>query len=439
MGIKNLHKFLRKHAYLAYKEIPLSEYTNKIIAIDINVYLYKYKSIYKENWFNTFINLLFLFNKHNIKPIFIYDTKAPLEKNSKKEERRNRKKNAEKRIRELQYALIEYESNGKIDPLLEDITEKYNTKIKKLLHPTKSIDNNEVILIDKESIKKEIKCLDNQVVNITKKDIYLSKQILDIFNIIHFDSESEAETLCSYLCYHKKVDAVLSDDTDVIVYKTPIFLTKLNIQRESCIELKYVNILNYLQYSPNQFTDFCIMCGTDYNKNIYRLGNEKAYKLLQVFESLDELEKKRLDLDIRSLNYQRIREIFTVPDNIDEKYNFENNSNIEPNMNTLQIFLAENNISPQIFSSTEQVTKVDSNLLNENEEKYIMPENIHENYSQLQKSIFLAQDLNQSNIKTIKTKLLNTCKVNDILLHEKDNNKHRFQSEHDYIDNNINK
>ena len=48
MGIKNLHKFLKKHAEDAYEVTHLSNFEYKKIAIDTSLYMYKYKVIFAD-------------------------------------------------------------------------------------------------------------------------------------------------------------------------------------------------------------------------------------------------------------------------------------------------------------------------------------------------------------------------------------------------------
>lgn len=313
MGIKNLHKFLRKHSDSAYVEVPLSEFSSKTIAIDINIYLYRFKSIHRDKWISVFITLIFILLKYNILCVFVYDTKAPMEKNAKKEERKKKKKTAEQKILDITQDMTEFKQTGVITPLLQSISDKYSDRIKKLLH-----NHQHKSSLNVDVIYKEITLLNNQIVNISRYDVDTSKKILDILGIPYLDSENEAETLCSHLCYHKQVDAVLSDDTDVLVYGTPIFLTKLNLKQETCTRLNYTDILTNLEMEPHQFTDFCIMCGTDYNDNIQNIGSEKAYKMIMKSNSLETIESEREDTEV--LNFRRVREIFNVPDTL-QNYN----------------------------------------------------------------------------------------------------------------------
>ena len=58
MGIKNLHKFLRRHCPEIYVKKSLREYAYQKIAIDISVYLFTYKIIFGDQWLDAFIKLI---------------------------------------------------------------------------------------------------------------------------------------------------------------------------------------------------------------------------------------------------------------------------------------------------------------------------------------------------------------------------------------------
>jgi 5'-3' exonuclease len=52
------------------------------------------------------------------------------------------------------------------------------------------------------------------------------------------------------------------------------------------------------------------MCGTDYNKNIYRVGPSKSYDLLLKYDNIEDIKSNtKHDTDI--LKFPRVREIFT--------------------------------------------------------------------------------------------------------------------------------
>lgn len=77
MGVKGLSKFLKKYA----KECTMAELANKNIAIDTSIYLYKFKYNTVGNEFiRKFLYQIVTFKKNNIKPLYVFDGKPPIEK-----------------------------------------------------------------------------------------------------------------------------------------------------------------------------------------------------------------------------------------------------------------------------------------------------------------------------------------------------------------------
>ena len=80
MGIKNLHQFLRKKCPEAYQEIHLSQLAYKKVAIDVSLFLFKYKSAVGERWIQSFINLILCLRINNVHFYFVFDGPSPIEK-----------------------------------------------------------------------------------------------------------------------------------------------------------------------------------------------------------------------------------------------------------------------------------------------------------------------------------------------------------------------
>ena len=174
-----------------------------------------------------------------------------------------------------------------------------------------------------------------QIVHLQDEDFKSSKDLFTILGIPYFISPSEGETLCSQLALYGKVAGVLSEDTDILAYGTGIFLTKINTSQETVVEIRISNILDALSMSQAQFTDLCIMCGTDYNSNIFRVGPEKAFKLLEEFGSIEDIKGK----DTTILNYKRVRELFAKDTTVCLDIPFCKS----PDLESLKDFLFHNN------------------------------------------------------------------------------------------------
>ena len=328
MGIKNLHKFLRRHCPEIYVKKSLREYAYQKIAIDISVYLFTYKIIFGDQWLDAFIKLICCLRKNDIHCVFIYDGKAPSEKEIEKQKRRSSRDKQKEKIHEIETAIETfYQTNHVEEILLEIIKKKTSPMRQRLLKNTpKAFD---IRICEKYLEKKK-----SQIVNLTDEDFKSSKSLFKILGIPYYISPSEGETMCAHLALDNKVYGVLSADTDILAYGTPKFLTKINTTEETVVEIKVENILNKLNLTQKQFTDFCILCGTDYNPNLFRVGPEKAYKLMAEFKSIDDIKIH----DISSLNHIRVRELFSAL-----PINFNIPFCKKPNYESLKGFLFHNN------------------------------------------------------------------------------------------------
>ena len=85
-------------------------------------------------------------------------------------------------------------------------------------------------------------------------------------------------------------------------------VSKINTADETATIIYHDEILSSLELTADQFIDFCIMCGTDYNKNIPKIGPENAYKLIKRYETIEGIRESGIDVDV--LNHVRVREIF---------------------------------------------------------------------------------------------------------------------------------
>lgn len=310
MGIKNLHKFLLKYAPNCYEKKHLSEFSYQRIAIDISLYLYKYKALSGDKWMESFIYLISSLRKWNIHCIFVYDNKAPIEKLKEQHRRREVRSKQNDKILELEKELEAYK-NG----------EKPSEKIKEIIQLGKVIsllkkDNQSIILNHHvKMIEDKIKNMKSVNISITEQDLQLTRELFDILKIPYTTAISEAEAYCSYLSIHKKVDGVLSEDTDVLVYGSPLFLTKINTFDDTVICINHEKMLSELNMTKESFVDLCIMIGCDYNSNIPKIGLEKSFSFIKTYKNIDEIQEIKETKEI--LNHKRCRELFSIPESID--------------------------------------------------------------------------------------------------------------------------
>jgi 5'-3' exonuclease len=309
MGIKNLSQFLKKHKVQETLNVEELKYTK--IAIDTPLYLYKFKC-QTYDWLRCFVNFITFLRTWDIHPIFIFEGKSPPEKCITQDYRREQKQKIMEKTDTIEQDLNLYIETGESSPFLLETFNKLETKKNKsLLVKSNQYVNDKAIktLIDRRRMYE---------VTITQEDVSDLKELLSLMGIAYIQSCGEAETDCVTLFHTGLVDYILSGDTDVLAYfgtKNLKVISTINTTNLTFIQTSKNKMLQTLNLSEDSFRDFCIMCGTDYNKNIFRIGVEKSYKLIQEYSRIE-----NIPLDTSILNHTRVREIFTVNSN----HNFEN-------------------------------------------------------------------------------------------------------------------
>jgi 5'-3' exonuclease len=344
MGIKDLSKFLHDKYPEVFEHIHMSEYHFRRVAIDTSLYLCNYKALYgEEGWLGAFIKLVASLRENEIHCVFIYDSGFPPEKEAERKERSDSRRKLEERVCRLEDAVDKYHSSGEIDEILLEFQAKRKITQPRMLKPSSFGEKMNSINI--HAIEYAVKKMRKQLFSVSAQDFAVTKQLFDILEVPYFNAPLEAETMCADLCIQGKVDAVLSEDTDVLAYGAPTFLTKVNTIDGTCMRIKHNDVLEKMGMTADEFLDFCIMCGTDYNKNIFKVGPIKAQKLIETHRSIDTIAEKT-NLDISILNHKRVRQLFREYQKSQEKVPYCGC----PNFNGLQQFVVKKNLRVNIES-----------------------------------------------------------------------------------------
>ena len=320
MGIANLNKFLRNNCPQVFVDVHLSEYAFKKIAIDTSLFMCKFKAICGDRWLTAFVNLVSCLRRNEIHCVFIYDNGAVAEKDIERARRVEQRQKSEAKVKELENALAVYFKTGQIDDVLRNLqTKTEKPPLKRLLTPKlNSGDTTIPTVFDIDLVKQRIEKMRSQILEISPEDYRITRELFDILKVPYYLAPLEAETCCSDLCNRGLVDAVLTEDTDVLAYGAAIFLSKIDSVQDTCVRIVYEDILSSLDMTRSEFTDLCIMCGCDYNTNIPRIGSETAFKHLKKYKTIEGIESS-LKIDVSCLNHVRTRELFTKYEQLDIK------------------------------------------------------------------------------------------------------------------------
>lgn len=303
MGVKDLKKFLRENDLV--KRSNISVYAGKKVAVDVSSYIYKYMMIFPDNFLSSFPNLICLFKEADVHCTFVFDGKAPPEKDKEREKRKQSKNDTGDKIFNISFDLDKYKNTGEVSDLLRETMDKISNETTSqsclLLEKKKKID---VIAIQQFIDKKQ-----KQLNPIKPNDIQNLKTLFTLLGIPYLQSPVEAEALCAYLFLKGEVDAVITEDTDILAYGVETFISNVNSRTGDCELVLLSKVLEELNMKGDEFLDFCIMCGTDYNTNIPNIGIKKAFKLIIDHKTIENV-LVFLKNEGACLNKDRTRELF---------------------------------------------------------------------------------------------------------------------------------
>jgi len=231
MGIKNLNRYFLNHcSEKSISKKSLSDFRNKVVVIDTSIYLYKF--VESGALIEGFYNMISIFRKYHIIPVFVFDGKPPAEKKDLLEKRRLEKQDAEQKYNELQQQL-------------EIATPE--TKEKEL------------------EIKHELEMLKKRFVRIKHTDIEVVKELMTAYGVHYIESYGESDQLCAYLVKKAYAWACVSDDMDMFVYGCPRVIRHISLMNHTGVLYDTNSILVELNMTYSTFRDLMVLSGTDYN------------------------------------------------------------------------------------------------------------------------------------------------------------------------------
>lgn len=300
MGIKQLNKLLKSKCKDCINIINLNNFSGKIIAVDISIYLYKYISTNKSNFTDMFILQILKLYKNNILPFYIFDGKPPDAKNDIIQNRKNNKKNIEQKIKDLEN-----------DPSNSDAIKKLKSKC----------------------------------IYVTRNHINKCKELFNLFGVPYIEANGEAEALCSKLCKDGYIYGVLSEDFDVLPFGSKYFIKSFNFKTNNVIVYDLKLILEKLKLSYSSFVDMCILCGCDYCPSIYGLGPVNSYKHILKYKNIETFFENNKKYKIpENFNYIKARTLFNTHYTQNDLNEINNKILIKkPNIEKILIFLKNNN------------------------------------------------------------------------------------------------
>lgn len=311
MGIKNFNKLLQEQSPNSIKENNIKEYKNKNIVIDTSLVLYKNISALRNTGkdltdkngkitshiFAIIQNSLFFLDR-GMKPIFIFDGKAPELKKNTLDDRKKLKKSA--------------------------------------------LDKKDNALTKEEEIKYFKRSL-----FITKEQYDDCKKVLKILGIPFIQADGEADCLCAYLVKNNYAYAAYSEDMDFLSFGC----TKLikNIKGTKAIEINLEDVLKGFEMDINSFINLTILLGCDYLPTIKGIGYKTAFKIISKHKNIKTFIKDNEKFIIpKNYNYEEVIKYYLNDkiklNNVNELIKYE-----KPDFDKFKEFLLKNDFGEKVI------------------------------------------------------------------------------------------
>ena len=278
MGIKSLLKFLSNYPNLILNK-EHSDYKGTIVAIDISILIYQVVIAVRNSGSDltnvdgeVSSHILGLFNKtinlldKGIIPVYVFDGKPPSLKNKILESRKQVKQKALEKL---------------------EIAQSTEEKIKYF----------------------------KRTVNITKEQMEQCKELLEAMGIPYITAPEEADSQLAWLCKEGLVDAVLTEDMDILTFGSPKIIRNLTSIMKKPIEINLKDVLNAINLNQDQFIDLCMLFGCDYCPGITDAKQEVIYntykKYLNIAETVNDLRSQGFYVPyVEQESYKEAKEYF---------------------------------------------------------------------------------------------------------------------------------
>jgi 5'-3' exonuclease len=348
--------------------ININKYKYKVVIIDVMLYIYKNVigsrgSSFEKNHIDALYVVLKYFLKKNIIPVCMFDGYSP--------------------------------------------EEKYNCVKRRRVDIETAIDEIDKIVLSDDNYKNSNKYIKNykKTFILDTEKIDECKKMLELSGLPYFVAESETDKDSVYILlkYNNIFSAIVSDDSDTVLYGGSYVINKIDFKTDICKEINYNNTLKYFQYkiqmicllynipviniTDRDLINFSIIMGNDYCHGVHTNQSNKIEKLLHLFV-LSNLDIVTFINNLYKLNNALDYKVYQIPDNFIEKWdgalNLYTSFNIDRNIkyinetenyNELFIFLKSHMISSYIrdnlINDFINLLKSNSNLINNFKSSFI--------------------------------------------------------------------
>ena len=215
MGVKSLSKFIETHAPGSLTSTSLKEYSHCTLAVDVSIYMYRFSSVVNDS--PDMCCMQFMKFHKKLKSHNIYPV----------------------------YVFDGFPPKTKIHTINK---------------------------------RKEKQAKSNRV-RVTGEHFRKLKECFDKMGFDHLTANGDAEKTCSWMCFNRIADAVVSDDYDALVYGAPRVVRNVNSNNVTEIDLN--RLLQDSELNFNEFVTLCVLSGCDFTPQGMKMGFKKAFEMIK--------------------------------------------------------------------------------------------------------------------------------------------------------------
>ena len=287
MGVKGLYKYLETKHPQCIQYVDLDNLSGSTIAVDASVWLYvsmyKVTEISNRNHITYFLNHIIELLQNNIIPVFVFDGKAPEAKELVLKQRETRK-------REIQ---------TKIDIAKERAAKRVCTE-------------------GENEARKAVEKIESQLINIEPRHHEEVMELIKSLGIQCIRANGEADHVCAWLSRNGFVDAVMTEDIDLLVGGATTMLKRNRNVSKSVLSWTLVTLRDVLENTRmtyEQFVDSVLLMGCDYIEGINKMGPVSSIAMIRKYGNLNRVCSAECNSYIIPENYTEradsCRDLFT--------------------------------------------------------------------------------------------------------------------------------
>ncbi|CRG98809.1 DNA repair protein RAD2, putative [Plasmodium relictum] len=144
---------------------------------------------------------------------------------------------------------------------------------------------------ENEELTKEYKKLKKNNIEINDEMNDDVKILLDFFGIPYIQSPCEAEAQCAYLNNQNYCDAIISDDSDVLVFNGKTVIKNFFNRRKTVEVYERKIIEDKLGLYQEELINISLLCGCDYTTGVHGIGIVNSLEIIKAFPTFDDLKK----------------------------------------------------------------------------------------------------------------------------------------------------